>query len=116
MIAFSEHVTVAAVGLIGVVITAAVTLYGIVLAHRKTNERIEEVRTENADLLDTGNGHSIGVAVARLEEMGWRLEHRIDALDAEVREQRTLAEQHLAEVTPLIGFVQAMHDAQEEES
>jgi hypothetical protein len=117
-----EHLLVAIVGLIGVALTAGVTLTGIVLAHQKTNERIAASDRKTEQMLDTGNGHTVGVAVARVEEQGWRHEHRLDAIEVELREARSelkavrnLTEGHLEEVAPLVGFVVSQMEKGESE-
>lgn len=104
----TEHaIVVAIVGLIGVAITAGVTLVGTLMG-RRTREHISRE-------LDTGNGHTAGQALARVEELGWRHENRLDKIEVELREaradidaQRRLTEAHLEEVAPLTAFVKKL--------
>lgn len=91
------------------IIVALIALVGVIYQGRKTRNR-----------LDTGNGHTIGQGVARIEETLWRHENRLDAIEVEIREasarvdttavlsQQSVQqmEDHLLEIAPLREWVQ----------
>ena len=61
MYAFSEDQTIAFIVLIGTLFTAVSSLIGVIYQARKTRGQ-----------LNTGNGHTIGQATSRLEDLAWR--------------------------------------------
>ena len=66
--------------LVGVIVTA-------VLA-RLNNKAAKAIAAEIKAELKTGNGHTAGQGIARLEDTLWRHEVRLDAIEVEVREVR----------------------------
>jgi hypothetical protein len=41
-----------------------------------------------ADYIDTGNGHTAGQSLSRIEEAAWRIEHRVDRVEVKIDELR----------------------------
>jgi len=73
------------VTLLGVVFTAGATLIGVWVQARKTRKE-----------LDTGNGHTIGQAVARLEDTQRDHEMRLDRIEVRQLEDSGDIKQRLA--------------------
>jgi hypothetical protein len=106
VLAFSELERIALLGASVSIIVAVVTLIGVVYQSHKT-------RAE----LTPGNGHTIGRAVARIEEMLWRHEHRLDSLELEVRATKEVTQETkvaVDEVAPLVA--QQVSDQMKEDS
>lgn len=97
-------VTVAEVAAVSAVLVAGLGFLSSALGHRKTRReavtaaQIVETQVEHVDeKLKTGNGHTIGAGVARLEDQSWRHEQRLDRLDLDFRDLRDVLREHVVE-------------------
>lgn len=73
-----EHELVAIATISAALITGSLAVIAVTVQSRR-------IRRE----LDTTNEHTIGQAVARLEQMAWHHEQRLDAVEMRVTEQTT---------------------------
>jgi hypothetical protein len=55
------------------------------------------------DEVSTGNDHTAGQSLARLEDLAWRHEQRLDGLDLLARETREMLEERIADTNVLIA-------------
>lgn len=77
MIALSDVVVVAFIGAVASIIAAGLGLAGIVLArgnHRLSTDARDELKAE----LSTGNGHTSGTGIARLEAGQFQIKTMLD--------------------------------------
>ena len=89
LVAETTHhdIIITVITVLGGVIVAVITTAGIILQQgRKT--RLE---------MRVGNGHTIGQAIARMEDQMWRHEERLDAVEVELRETRVAVTDKLDE-------------------
>ena len=101
VLGLTEVVQASLITAFGTVVVAVIGLIGIriALGNRK------ELRRTGENLMgewDTGNDHTSGQSLARLEEMGWRHEHRLDAVEVVAQETHQAISEHMAETRDLI--------------
>jgi len=87
VIASSDVVVAALVAAIASMVSAGLGVFGI----RATRGNRRAINDE----LDTGNGHTAGQALGRLEEMAWRHEQRLDSVEVVARETKEALDEHV---------------------
>lgn len=106
----------------------------LILGTRKLNsnrEAAREIAQEVLDYLDTGNGHTMGMAVSRLEEQFSELSNRLDRteileVEAHARTDELVTDmadkvtavtekldQHLNDVQPLVEWTSEQMEAED---
>lgn len=100
MIGASDAVIAALVAAIASLASAAVGYLGI--RATRGNRRVI------SDTLDTGNGHTAGQALGRLEEMSWRHEQRLDSVEVLARETKETLDEHVEDTRDLTADFRAM--------
>lgn len=106
-------------------ITASLSFIGVVVVAWLANQNRKTARNvaqEILDELDTGNGHTAGEALSRLETQMWRHEDRLDSIDIRLREgKETFDEidakivQHEFETRPVRDWVIEQMEQREEQ-
>ena len=76
-----DILVVGVLSLVGVLVTATITWSRLRFNRQATRELAENIIDEVKTMLDTGNGHSAGQALARLEDQLAYNADRIDKLD-----------------------------------
>jgi hypothetical protein len=97
------------------VMAAASAIFVVVWQGRKT-------RRSTKDELDTGNGHTAGESLSRIETQLWNHENRLDSIDVRLSEgQNTFDEieeklvQHEFETRPVRDWVTEQMEKKEEQ-
>lgn len=93
------------------VITAGLAFVGTVIGMFLANQNkkaAHAVADEILEELNTGNGHTAGQALSRLEEQLWRHENRLDAVDVRLEDEIGIIAEKISDVNDRLD----VHDAE----
>jgi hypothetical protein len=100
VLAVSDVVVAASVAAVAGIVASLVSLAGIFVTRGSKAAVLGEVSTTN--------GHTAGESLSRLEDMGWRHEQRLDAVEVMTRETKVAVDEHIDQTKELIPDFSAM--------